>query len=1195
MVDLVPEFSGLMKGMTLSLGKFLSGVLPLIESNSDDWWNTRVRDRLSYAQQRRIETNRITTLSGLDIQALLRILDKNWFDISEELNLPKEQLYYVKEMISIRNRLYHADSHDPPKEDQYRDIDTAQRLARIINAEDELDEIIKSIKSKLGYGVEIDTKKLLLNDNNELLDFEFKVGQIVFPIAKPELRGAIISVNRGDPENRYDVFIEGSKKSFYASQIKSENESSSPQCLLTSFEFHSYLTSLQILHPGLANLYSLHAARVNFIPYQFRPVLKLMRSDRPRLLVADSVGVGKTIEAGLILRELQARSEINSVLVICTKPLVVENKWRDEMKRFDERFTQLDGKTLRYCIDEMDKEGAWPEEHNKTIIPFSLLDESAMYGTGGNGRQSKRQGLLDLDPPPRFDVVIVDEAHHARNPDTSNYKLVRFFCDQAEAVIFLTATPIQLGNDDLLVLLNLIRPDIIIDRQSFEHMSEPNPFINKAIELVRNAKKDWKIDASNELDLAAETSWGQAVFKNNPEFSRARERFSKNEFKKEERIQLIGELEALHTFSGIINRTRRRDIGEFTIRKSETVEIGFTQDQKELHDEILRVQAEVFQSLHGDKNINFFMTTIRRQVSSCLGGLVPLLEDILTRRLKDLLSDEMIITEDILIEGTIKKIEASIKSILNKAKTLDERDPKLDELRKVLEKKQEHDNNKVIVFSSFRHTLAYLHERLLAYGLRVGLIHGDIPDLDRIDIRKRFKLNRSDKEALDILLFSEVGCEGLDYQFCNCIINYDIQWNPMKIEQRIGRIDRMGQESESVAIFNFVTPGTIDAEIYNRCLQRIGVFKSALGGSEEILGKITREIRNISDNFLVNEKERAEKLQQLADNQIRKMKEEEDLEEKQAELFGIKFPPGQFEKEIKEASSYWLSPSAIQNLLTVYLKNLLGKDQEFILGDSVIKKLRISQEDRNKILDDFKKLPRQSTPPYHKWEAWLKGGDPHLSITLNASHAIDNPKVESLTPIHPLIKQAARSFDYNRPVKSSLRVKLGDDLALKTLPPIGTHPFAIYQWHFHGIREDVVLRLVSRDQSITDNWQTLLEKAEAGETIPVELSESSSYEELTKIQYDLWSKAREDHRARERDLAQYRRESLTSSHEARIALLGDQLSQSTNDKIKRMRQSQIDSANADYARRIQELEIAMERTDVHAQLIVNGTIEVEER
>ena len=93
-------------------------------------------------------------------------------------------------------------------------------------------------------------------------------------------------------------------------------------------------------------------ARIDFIPYQYRPVLKFIKSDRPRLLIADSVGVGKTIEAGLILRELQARGDIRSVLIICPRPLVAEEKWQREMKRFDEDFTHLDGKTLRYCINE---------------------------------------------------------------------------------------------------------------------------------------------------------------------------------------------------------------------------------------------------------------------------------------------------------------------------------------------------------------------------------------------------------------------------------------------------------------------------------------------------------------------------------------------------------------------------------------------------------------------------------------------------------------------------------------------------------------------------------------------------------------------------------------------------------------------------------------------------------------------------
>ena len=112
---------------------------------------------------------------------------------------------------------------------------------------------------------------------------------------------------------------------------------------LTCDQFHAYLTALQIRYPGLSNLYSLNAARVDFVPYQYRPVLRFIRSDRPRLLIADSVGVGKTIEAGLILRELQARRDIRSVLIICPRALVTEEKWLREMKRFSEDFTHLDG------------------------------------------------------------------------------------------------------------------------------------------------------------------------------------------------------------------------------------------------------------------------------------------------------------------------------------------------------------------------------------------------------------------------------------------------------------------------------------------------------------------------------------------------------------------------------------------------------------------------------------------------------------------------------------------------------------------------------------------------------------------------------------------------------------------------------------------------------------------------------------
>ena len=497
---------------------------------------------------------------------------------------------------------------------------------------------------------------------------EFEPGQIVSVKSNPTIRGAVVSVLPGKPENRFKVFMAGETQTYYASQLQAEDLRDGNAESLPCEQFHSYLTALQIRYPGLSTLYSLNAARVDFIPYQFRPVLRFIRSDRPRLLIADGVGVGKTIEAGLILRELQARRDIRSILIICPRPLVTERKWQNEMKRFEERFTHLDGGTLRYCINEMDLEGVWPEQHQRVIVPYSLFDEILLYGSGPDGKRKRKKGLLDLDPPPRFDLVIVDEAHHIRNQDTFSHKAVRFFCDHAEAVVFLTATPIQLGSYDLFVLLNTLRPDLIIDQESFEHMAEPNPFINQAVSLARAQEPEWPARTLEVLDQAAATAWGQAILRHNPDFIRIRSKLVEGNVTNEERVQVITDIEAMHTFAGIINRTRRRDIGDFTIRKPETVVVAFTPSQQHLHDELLRVQAEIFSRLHGDINVKFMMTTIRRQAASCLYGLAPFLEDILNRHLDELSWEEADNTEPVPQGDAISPIQSQIQTILESAR-----------------------------------------------------------------------------------------------------------------------------------------------------------------------------------------------------------------------------------------------------------------------------------------------------------------------------------------------------------------------------------------------------------------------------------------------------------------------------------------------------------------------------------------------
>ena len=1049
---------------------------------------------------------------------------------------------------------------------------------------------------------------------------EFSPGQIVVFGSDPSMKGAVVEVLPGQPENRVKVFIEGNVQTFYASQLKVEEQRDGVKFFSTD-QFHAYLTALQIRHPSLSTLYSLNAARVDFIPYQFRPVLRFIRSDRPRLLVADGVGVGKTIEAGLILRELQARRDIRSVLIICPRPLVTERKWESEMRRFDERFTPLNGPTLRYCIDEMDLEGVWPDQHQKVILPYSLFDDALLYGLGTEGTRRPRKGLLDLDPPPRFDLVIVDEAHHIRNQETYTHRAVRFFCDHAEAAVFLTATPIQLGSHDLFVLLNTLRPDLILDQESFEHMAEPNPFINQAVNHARAQEPEWTARAAEALEQAASTSWGQAILSHSPEFNRIRGRIlawghfnQKNAESSvtaqklireappswpapaveggaidDERIQLITDIEALHTFSGIINRTRRRDIGEFTVRKPETVAVSFTAGQKRLHDALLQVQAEIFSRLHSDISVKFMMTTIRRQAASCLFGLAPFLDNILHRHIDELEWTEADNTVPVLRNDAVASIRSQIQDVLEQARALDPIDPKYERLLKIVRDKQNLPNNKVMLFSSFRHTLHYLYERLKADGLRVGMLHGGTPDEERLIFRHRFANPREDSNTLDILLFSEIGCEGLDYQFCDCIVNYDLPWNPMRVEQRIGRIDRVGQRSESIAIVNLVTLGTVDADIYERCLKRIGVFESALGSSEEILGDITKEIRSIAENYTLSEEDRRDQLQQLADNKIRLVQEQEALEQKQMELFGIRLPEDRMKREIEEASSFWLNSASIHRLVAYYLQQACGRNQEFILGERPLKTLRLSQDARTILLRDLQKLPRQNAIAYREWENWLKGADQHLSITFESDCATEHPDAAFVMPLHPLAKQAAAALlsDMDQKAVAKLKVQTNE-------VPAGRYEFVIYQWQFHGIREDQALKPIASSDAVTPHLARLLEKAVDAATEGQDDNDSPVWDELEAQHYQLWSAAHAEHRQRTQELAAYRRESLSTSHRARIGLLNEQLGHANDAKIRRMRQSQIDSAEADYARRIQELDRAIERADVVHEPVACGVLIVEE-
>ncbi len=248
---------------------------------------------------------------------------------------------------------------------------------------------------------------------------------------------------------------------------------------------------------------------------------------------------------------------------------------------------------------------------------------------------------------------------------------MRFFCDNAQAVLLLTATPVQLGSDDLFTLLNVLRPDLIIDRASFQQMAEPNQYINEAVRHCRMGGSGWQHEARARLDVVAQTEWGRLFVREAPAFQGVYDQLQEESLGDAERIGITRKIEELYTFSPLINRTRRRDIGDFTTRKPETVNVEFTSDQQRLHDGLLDLIAKILAYCHGQQNVKFMMSTIRRQAASCLYGLVPLLSGILRGKLDRLEMMEASDSDEEANFDFVDQARADIEGLLEQAQNLD--------------------------------------------------------------------------------------------------------------------------------------------------------------------------------------------------------------------------------------------------------------------------------------------------------------------------------------------------------------------------------------------------------------------------------------------------------------------------------------------------------------------------------------------
>ena len=282
------------------MGAWLAKKLPKI---TDNWWQELVINNLSSLQKDNVLKEGINSIDGLDLAALLRIVDRNWFAITSQFYINNKERYKIRDMQQIRNDWAHITPSDITKEKVINDaniiielmqaFDASMKETRdmesfVLDVEDDKDihiEAQKSVEKKLVD----ETSPISAAENTEIA-----LGSVVTLVSDPKTVGAVIAING----NSYTVLVNGVSQKFYREQIQLQEKKKAEEYLSLK-EVRAALTAYQINNPGSSNLYSLNAARIDFVPYQFRPALKMIKADSPRILVADDVGVGKTIEAGL--------------------------------------------------------------------------------------------------------------------------------------------------------------------------------------------------------------------------------------------------------------------------------------------------------------------------------------------------------------------------------------------------------------------------------------------------------------------------------------------------------------------------------------------------------------------------------------------------------------------------------------------------------------------------------------------------------------------------------------------------------------------------------------------------------------------------------------------------------------------------------------------------------------------------------
>lgn len=451
-------------------------------------------------------------------------------------------------------------------------------------------------------------------------------------------------------------------------------------------------------------------------------------------------------------------------------------------------------------------------------------------------------------------MVIFDEAHYMRNQATTTFHLGECLSTNARSVLCVSATPVNNTNIDLHSLLKLIDEEFFATQSIFDELIDANkPTVQLGNALAQNDIDETEI-ANSVSDMAK-----SRYINRSPLFEKLLETLSKlseSNFKNKEQLALCQDMaEKLNLLGNYVNRTRRLQVQEDRpIRTPIILSIEYTNQEEALYKAILKLVR--LKCRRNKKPFHVFQVmTLQLMAASCL----PMLAN-------RILHEELNADDNILQEAMGSDLPEQKQNPISKGDLFELRhlvnydfkkhDSKFKKLLNLLQ--GELHDEKIIIFSFYRSTLAYLRDRLSSAGETVTSIHGGIKTEERWKEIDRFK----DPTGPRILLASEVGSEGIDLQFCRVVVNYDLPWNPMRVEQRIGRIDRVGQKANQLSIVNFKIKGTIEERLFEKLYAKLDQFSNSLGDLDAVIGE---EIKKLTIDLLSNDltpKQEANKIDQ---------------------------------------------------------------------------------------------------------------------------------------------------------------------------------------------------------------------------------------------------------------------------------------------------------------------------------------------